>query len=330
MLIRSYTLFALYSVFVLITGCATLGDPLPSWQESNSKQAITEFVESATDKNSDNYVPTADRIAVFDNDGTLWSEQPVYFQALFVFDRIRAMADEHPEWQTQEPFASVIKGDLNAALAGGEESLLEMVLATHAGQTGDEYHALVLDWITTARHPKSGRPYTDMVYQPMLELLNYLRDNDFKTYIVSGGGTAFMRPWVQAVYGISPDQVIGSRLKAEFVYNEGDAQVVRQPAIDFINDKAGKPVGIYHGIGQRPLMAFGNSDGDQQMLQWTMNGDGPRFAALVHHTDNEREVAYDRDSHVGRLDSALDQARNDGWTLIDMKADWLHVFPPQP
>lgn len=317
----------LISLNTLITGCATLRDPLPSWQDSTSKQAITEFVSAVTDARSDQHVPPADRIAVFDNDGTLWSEQPVYFQALFVFDRIRAMADDHPEWQTREPFASVLRGDIKGALAGGEEALLEMVLATHAGQTTDEYDAIVRDWIDQARHPESGRPYTDMVYQPMLELLDYLRSNDFKTYIVSGGGTAFMRPWTEAVYGIAPDQVIGSRIKATFELDDGSARVIREPVMDFINDKAGKPVGIYHGIGQRPLMAFGNSDGDLQMLQWTMAGGGPRFAALVHHTDNEREVAYDRESHVGHLDKALDQARADGWTLIDMKSDWLLVFP---
>ena len=319
----------LLSAAAAVASTTIAADPMPSWRDSASKNAITAFVDEITEPGSKRYVPERQRIAVFDNDGTLWGEQPVYFQLLFVLDRVRAMAPQHPEWKKEEPFASVLRGDMKGVLAGGEESLLKLVLATHSGQTTDEFEAEVQEWMATARHPDSGRPFTEMVYQPMLELLDYLRANGIQTYIVSGGGAAFMRPWVEDVYGIPPNQVVGSRVEAEFTMRDGEPVVMRKPGIDFIDDKAGKPVGIYQGIGQRPMMAFGNSDGDLQMLQWTMAGEGPRFAALVHHTDGEREVAYDRESHIGKLDKALAIARKDGWTLIDMRGDWEVIFPAQ-
>ncbi|MBA55162.1 MAG: haloacid dehalogenase [Pseudomonadales bacterium] len=301
--------------------------PLPSWQEGSSKSAIIKFVSNVTDPHSKSYVAPAQRIAVFDNDGTLWSEYPLYFQAFFIFDRIKALAPQHPEWNTEEPFASVLKGDLKTALAGGEEALLEMMAATHAGMSDTEFTALVKQWITTARHPKTGKLYTDMVYQPMLELLNYLRAQGFKTFIVSGGGIEFMRAWAESVYGIPPEQIIGSRIKTKFEMKQGKPAIVRLPELEFLNDKAGKPIGIHQAIGQRPLMAFGNSDGDMQMLQWTTAGEGARFAALVHHTDAKREAAYDRDSHIGKLDKALDIAKTQGWTVIDMQQEWKIIHP---
>ncbi len=301
--------------------------PLPSWQDGASKSAITGFVQRVTTSGGVDFVPPAERIAVFDNDGTLWSEKPLYFQALFIFDRIKALAPDHPEWAQQEPFASVLKGDIQAALAGGEKALLEMMAATHAGMTSDEFTQIVEDWTNTARHPQTGRPHTEMIYQPMLELLQYLRANGFKTYIVSGGGVEFMRPWVERVYGIPPEQVVGSRVKTRFEMRDGEPVIVRLPELDFLDDKAGKPIGIHQAIGRRPLMAFGNSDGDLQMLQWTVAGDGPSLAALVHHTDAKRESAYDRESHVGRLDAALDEAKRRQWVVIDMQKEWQVVYP---
>jgi len=306
---------------------ALAANPLPSWHDGATKSAITGFVSEVTREGSTGYVPAPERIAVFDNDGTLWGEKPVYFQVFFIFDRIRQLAPSHPEWQSNEPFASVLKGDIQAALATGEKGLLDMMAATHTGMTADEFNGIVADWIAAARHPQTGKPYTDMVYQPMLELLAYLRANGFKTFIVSGGGVEFMRAWVEPVYGIPPEQVIGSRVKTRFELVDGKPDIVRLPELDFLDDKAGKPIGIHQAIGRRPLMAFGNSDGDLPMLQWTMAGDGPRFAALVHHTDAERESAYDRESPVGRLDKALDEATALGWTLIDMKRDWTTVYP---
>ncbi len=303
------------------------GDLLPSWNDGVARQSIVQFVKAITTQGSPQFVPPDERIAVFDNDGTLWAEQPAYFQALFVFDRIKALAPQHPEWRTQEPFASVLKGDMKGALAGGEKALLEMVMATHAGMTTEEFEQTVTDWIATARHPKTGRLYTDMVYQPMLELLAYLRANGFKTYIVSGGGIEFMRPWAEQVYGIPPEQVIGSSIKTRFELRDGKPVLVRLPEINFIDDKAGKPVGIQQHIGRRPIAAFGNSDGDLQMLQWTTAGSGTRFGLIVHHTDAAREWAYDRKSSVGKLDQALDAARSAGWTVVDMKQDWAAVFP---
>jgi phosphoglycolate phosphatase-like HAD superfamily hydrolase len=274
-------------------------------------------------------VPPAERIAVFDNDGALWSEQPMYFQAFFVFDRIRALAPQHPEWKGQEPFASVLKGDLGAALAGGEHALLEMVMATHSGLTTEEFEQAVREWLATARHPKTGRPFTEMVYQPMLELLAYLRANGFKTFIVSGGGIEFMRPWTERVYGIPPEQVVGSSGKLKYELRDGRPVIVKLPEIDFIDDKAGKPAGIQRHIGRRPILAFGNSDGDFEMLEWTTAGSGPRLGLILHHDDAEREVAYDRKSAVGRLDRGLDEATKRGWILVSMKDDWRAVYPPE-
>lgn len=311
----------LYSV------AAVAADALPSWNDTAPKAAIVEFVEAVTTAGSKDFVPVAERIAVFDNDGCLWSEQPAYFQLLFAIDRVKALAPQHPEWKDKQPFKAVLDGDMKALAASGEHGLLELVMATHAGMTTVEFERVVTDWLATARHPKTGKAYTDMVYQPMLELLAYLRDNGFKTYIVSGGGIEFMRPWTEAVYGIPPEQVVGSSIKVKYEVREGVPSLVRLAEIDFIDDKAGKPVGIHKFIGQRPLFAAGNSDGDRQMLEWTTAGDGRRFGLIVHHTDAEREWAYDRESHVGRLDKALDQAGPAGWSVVDMKRDWNRIYP---
>jgi len=267
---------------------------------------------------------------VFDNDGTLWAEQPMYFQFLFALDRVKALAPQHPEWKETEPFASLIKGDVKGALAGGEPAIVKILMTTHAGMTTEEFEKIVNDWITTARHPKTGRLYTEMVYQPMLELLVYLRTNGFKTFIVSGGGIEFMRAWAQKVYGIPPEQIVGSSIKTKFEMRDGRPVLVRLPELNFNDDKDGKPVGIQMHIGRRPLAAFGNSDGDLQMLEWTTAGSGARFALIVHHTDAEREWAYDRTSFIGRLDKAWDEARTKNWTVVDMKQDWKRVFPFEP
>ncbi len=317
-------LFALSAC--LITAAAA--DPLPSWNDTAPKQAIVTFVEKVTKEGSPDFVPAAERIAVFDNDGTLWSEQPLYFQFLFVIDRVKAMAHEHPEWKEQEPFASVLKGDMKGVAAAGEKGALTMLAATHTGMTTEEFSKTVTDWIATAKHPKTGRLYTEMVYQPMLELLAYLRDSGFKTFIVSGGGIEFMRPWTEKVYGIPPEQVIGSSGKLKFEMRDGNPVLLKLPEVNLIDDKEGKPVGIQTHIGRRPIAAFGNSDGDLQMLQWTTAGDGARFGLIVHHTDAEREWAYDRDSHVGKLDKALDEAKAKGWTVAGMKDDWAAIYPP--
>ena len=310
-------------------GAASLAaaDPLPSWNDGVARRSVVAFVETVTRQGGPGYVPPAERVAVFDNDGCLWSEQPMYFQAFFIFDRIKALAPQHPEWKDKEPFASVLKGDVKAALAGGEPGLVEMAMATHAGMTSEEFDGIVGNWIATAKHPKTGRLYTEMVYQPMLELLAYLRANGFKTFIVSGGGIEFVRPWAERVYGIPPEQVVGSSIKTKFELREGKPVLVRFPEIDFVDDKAGKPVGIHMHIGRRPIAAFGNSDGDLQMLQWTAAGSGPRFCLYVHHTDAEREWAYDRQSYIGRLDKGLDEARAKGWTVVDMKTDWKRIYP---
>jgi hypothetical protein len=307
---------------------AALGiDPLPSWNDGAAKASITAFVGKVTKEGTPDFVPPAERIATFDNDGCLWAEQPMYFQALFVFNRIKQLAPQYPEWKTQEPFASVLKGDVKTALAGGEHALLEMAMATHAGMTTEEFDKIVKDWIATARHPRTGKRYTEMVYQPMLELLTYLRANGFKTFIVSGGGIEFMRAWTEQVYGIPPEQVIGSSIKTKFELRDGKPVLVRLPEINFIDDKAGKPVGINQHIGRRPIAAFGNSDGDLQMLQWTTAGSGARFGLIVHHTDAAREWAYDRKSPTGKLDKALDEAGARGWTVVDMRRDWKTIYP---
>jgi hypothetical protein len=304
-------------------------DPLPSWNPGPSKTAIIEFVGKVTHDGGPDYVPAEQRIAVLDNDGTLWSEKPFYFQLAFAFDRVKELAAQHPEWKDRQPFKGVLENDVDAVLAGGEHALLELVMATHAGMTTGEFEQIVTDWISTARHPGTGQLYTAMVYQPMLELLDYLRANGFKTYIVSGGGIEFMRPWVNTVYGVPPEQVIGSSIKVKYELRDGEPVLQRLAEIDFIDDKAGKPVGIHKFIGIRPVAAFGNSDGDMQMLQWTAAGDGSRFMLLVHHTDAEREYAYDRKSHVGKLDQALDEAGRRGWTVVDMKREWKVVYPPE-
>jgi phosphoglycolate phosphatase-like HAD superfamily hydrolase len=285
-----------------------------------------DFVSKVTEAGSPDFVPGPQRIATFDNDGTLWAEQPLYFQVVFALDRVKAMAPQHPEWKDKEPFASLLKGDLKGALAGGERSIVEIIMVTHAGMTTDEFEKVVRDWIATARHPKTKRPYTEMVYQPMLELLAYLRANGFKTFIVSGGGIDFMRVFSEQVYAIPPEQVIGSSGKLKFDLRDGKPVLVKLPELDFIDDKAGKPAGIQQHIGRRPILAFGNSDGDLQMLQWTAAGSGARFMGLVHHTDADREWAYDRQSHIGTLDKALDEANNKNWTVVDMKTDWKRVF----
>jgi len=302
-------------------------DALPSWNDGQAKASIVHFVEQVTETGSPNFVPPAERIAVFDNDGCLWSEQPMYFQLFFAIDRVKALAPDHPEWQQKEPFASLLKGDMKAALAGGEHALLEIIMATHAGMTTTEFEQIVQDWIATAKHPTTKRPYTKMVYQPMLEVLAYLRANGFKTYIVSGGGIEFMRPWTEKIYGIPPEQVVGSSIKTKFEMRGGKPVLVRLPEIDFIDDKEGKPIGINQHIGRRPIAAFGNSDGDLQMLQWITAGQGLRFALYVHHTDGDREWAYDRKSGIGRLDKGLDEAKAKGWTVVDIKRDWKRIYP---
>lgn len=320
--------FLVCSVFLAMLGAtANAADPLPSWNDSAPKKAIIAFVEKVTQKGSSDFVPVPERIATFDNDGTLWAEQPMYFQLAFALDRIKALAPKHPEWKTKEPFASLLRGDWKAALAGGDKAILEIIMATHAGMTTEEFEKIVADWMATAKHPKTGRLYTEMVYQPMLELLAYLRANGFKTFIVSGGGIEFMRPWAERVYGIPPEQVVGSSGKLKFEIRNGKPVLLKLPEVDFIDDKEGKPVGIQRHIGRRPIAAFGNSDGDLHMLQWTTAGNGARFALLVHHTDGEREWAYDRESHIGRLDKGLDEAKAKGWTVVSMREDWRIIFP---
>lgn len=318
---------------MLLAGCvlwgltdAAVAQPLASWNDGPAKQAIVKFVADVTRQGTSTFVAPGDRIAVFDNDGTLWSEQPMYFQLMFVLDRIRAMAPQHPEWKDREPFKSVLAGDVRAALAGGENAVAEMVAVTHAGMTVDEFEAQVNDWLATARHPRFGRPYTDLVYQPMIELLAYLRENGFKTFIVSGGGVEFMRPWTQKVYGIPPEQVIGSQGKLALETRGGVPVLVKLPQVELVDDRAGKPIGIQKHIGRRPLAAFGNSDGDLEMLQWTAAAPGPRFVLIVRHTDGEREWAYDRTSSIGRLDKAWDEASARGWTIVDMRRDWKRVY----
>ncbi len=302
-------------------------DPLSSWNNTESKKAILAFVDRVTRRDSPDFVPEEKRIATFDNDGTLWAEQPMYFQLLFALDRVKVLAPQHPEWKEKEPFASLLRGDVKGVLAGGEPAIAEIVIATHTGMTNGEFEQIVRDWIARAKHPITGRLYTEMVYQPMLELVAYLRAKGFKTFIASGGGIEFMRPWTERVYGIPPENIVGSSAKVKFEMRDGKPALMRLPEINFINDGPGKPVGINEHIGRRPIAAFGNSDGDLQMLQWTMGGDGLRFALIVHHTDAEREWAYDRNSSIGRLEKALDEAQAKGWTVVDMKNDWKTIFP---
>jgi hypothetical protein len=309
------------------TGQTPVTNPLPSWNDTGSKKAIFNFVERVTKQGSADFVPEAERIATFDNDGTLWAEQPMYFQLLFALDRVKVLAPKHPEWKTEEPFASLLKGDIKGALAGGEPAIFKIVVATHSGMTVDEFNGIARDWFATARHPVTKRLYTEMVYQPMLELLAYLRANAFKTFIVSGGGIDFIRVFSERVYGVPTQQVVGSSGKVKFEMQNGKWVLMRLPELNFVDDGPGKPVGINENIGRRPIAAFGNSDGDMQMLQYTTGGSGARFGLIVHHTDAEREWAYDRKSSIGKLDKALDAAPAAGWTVMNMKEDWKTIFP---
>jgi hypothetical protein len=302
-------------------------DPLPSWNEGPAKTAILDFVKATTDKASPKYVAPAERIAVFDNDGTLWVEQPMYVQLAFALDQVKNLAPKHPEWRGKPPFKDVLDNNLQALAASGQRGLLELIMATHADMTAQQFDKIVTDWLAKAQHPRFKRPYTELVYQPMLELMAYLRTNGFKTFIVSGGGLEFMRPWTEKVYGVPPEQVVGSSIKTKYEVKDGKPVIVRLPEVDFIDDKAGKPVGIHKYIGRRPLAAFGNSDGDLEMLQWTEAGPGARLMLLVHHTDAKREFAYDRQSPIGRLDKALNMATRRGWVVVDMKKDWQRIFP---
>lgn len=324
---------ALVSCLVAVSFWATDAlaqtDPLPSWNDGANKQAIVEFVEAVTAEGGPEFVAPGDRIATFDNDGTLWVEHPFYTQLAFALDRVKAMAPDHPEWKTTQPFQAVLENDMEALGKAGEKGLMEIVAATHAGMSTDAFEKIVTDWIATAKHPKFDKPYTELVYQPMLELLAYLRANDFKTYIVSGGGIEFMRPWTEKIYGIPPEQVVGSSIVTEYKVIDGVPSLMRTPKIAFVDDKVGKPVGILTHIGKRPLAAFGNSDGDFQMLQYTTAGSGKRLGMFVHHDDADREYAYDRDTHFGTLDKGLDDASKEGWHIISMKDDWKQIFPNQ-
>lgn len=326
--ISIFSVILFFTLCIISTPCWSQTDPLQSWNEGPSKNSITAFVQAVTDKSSPDYTPPSERIAVFDNDGTLWAEQPAYFQLFFAIDRVNELAGDHPEWKTQQPFQAVLEGDMETLVASGEKGLVELIMTTHAGMTSDEFTDIVNKWLQTAKHPTLKKPFTELVYKPMLELLDFLRANDFKTFIVSGGGIEFMRPWVEGVYEIPPEQVVGSSIVTRFEMRDGKPVLIREPKLNFNNDKGGKPVGINKHIGRRPIFAFGNSDGDLQMLQWTtLAGEGKRFAGIVHHTDGEREFAYDRDSHVGRLDKGLIEAKNNGWTVVDMKKEWKVIYP---
>jgi phosphoglycolate phosphatase-like HAD superfamily hydrolase len=327
---RRMVVFVLFLIAIgVFAHSAEAADPLPSWNDGPVKRSIIEFINHVTQAGSPDFVAPEERIATFDNDGTLWSEQPAYFQLFFAMDRVKALAPEHPKWKTQQPFKAVLENDMKALAASGEKGLLELVMATHAGMTTTEFQQTVKDWLATVKHPRFKRPYTDLVFQPMLEVLAYLRANGFKNFIVSGGGIEFMRPWTERVYGIPPEQVIGSSIKTGFEMRNGRPVLVRLPELNFIDDKAGKPVGINQHIGRRPVAAFGNSDGDLQMLQWTAAGKGARYMLIVHHTDADREWAYDRKSKIGHLDHALDEALKRGWTVVDMKKDWKVIYPFQ-
>jgi phosphoglycolate phosphatase-like HAD superfamily hydrolase len=318
----------LAAIAVAIVATSEAQDVLPSWNNTAPKKAVVAFVEKVTKAGSPDFVPAPERIATFDNDGTLWAEQPIYFQFQFALDRTKAMASQHPEWKNKEPFNHLIAGDMKAFMAGGEKSLLTVMTLAHSGMTTEEFEKSVKGWLATTRHPKTGRLYTEMIYQPMIELLAYLRANGFKTFIVSGGGVEFMRAFAEKTYGIPPEQVIGSSGKLKYEMRDGKPVLVKQPDVQFVDDKEGKAVGIQTFLGRRPIAAFGNSDGDLQMLQWTTAGSGLRFAFIVHHDDAEREWAYDRSSHIGQLDKAWDEANAKGWTVVSMKDDWKAIFPP--
>ncbi len=322
----------LIAILFVAVGCSKKVDEktenyLASWNEGSAKTSIIKFVEDVTDQNSPNYVKPEDRIATFDNDGTLWSEQPIYFQFAFALDRVKSMAEEHPEWKKEQPFKAVLENNKKALAEAGEEGLIKILVATHSGTTSIEFAQIVKDWVATAKHPILNRPYTDLIYQPMLEVLEYLRANEFKTFIVSGGGLGFMRPLTEVLYGIPAEQVVGSSFKTKFEIQNGKEVILRLPEVEFNNDKAGKPVAINKFIGKKPIAAFGNSDGDLQMLQWTSSNDKPNFMLYVHHTDSVREWAYDRESHIGKLDKGLDEANKKGWTVVDMKNDWKVIYP---
>jgi phosphoglycolate phosphatase-like HAD superfamily hydrolase len=320
------TLFGVLLACVALPGLARAADALPGWNDGPVKARIVDFVRSVTDPASKSYVPPAERIAVFDNDGTLWSEQPMYFQLAFALDRVKAMAPSHPEWKTQEPFKSVLAGDVAGVAAAGEHGLVQMIAATHAGTTSEEFSGIVSNWLATARHPSLGKRYTELTYAPMKELLAHLRANGFKTYIVTGGGVEFVRAFSEQAYGVPPEQVVGSSIKTRYEVRDGKPGIVRLPEVDFIDDKAGKPVGINRYIGRRPILAFGNSDGDFEMLEYTTSGAGPRLGLLVHHDDGQREFAYDRKSSVGRLERGLDEAARRDWAIVSMKNDWRTVY----
>lgn len=330
MLRRQFLVSAIVSMLLPAFAGAAFAqtDPLPSWNDGATKKSITDFVTRVTTQGGPDFVPVDQRIATFDNDGTLWIEQPMYVQLAFVLDRVKALAPQNPGWKTTQPFKAVLDGDMKALAASGEKGLVTLMAVTHAGMTTAEFEKIVSDWFATARDHRFKRPYTELIYQPMLEVLAYLRANGFKTFIVSGGGIEFMRPWTEKVYGIPPEQVVGSSIKTQFVMKDGRPTLLRLPAINFIDDKTGKPIGINEHIGRRPIAAFGNSDGDLEMLQWTtLGGGGPRLGVIVHHTDAEREYAYDRKSHFGKLDKALDAAAVNKWTVVDMKKDWKKIFP---
>jgi hypothetical protein len=321
--------FALLAIAFAGLSSLRAQDPLPSWNDTAPKKAIVAFVEKMTKEGSVDFVPPNECIATFDNDGTLWCEKPLPVELFFTLDRVKALAPQHPEWKTKEPFASLLKGDLKGALGGGEHAILEIMAATHSGMTITEFERIVADWIATAQHSKFKRPFTECVYQPMLELVAYLRANGFKTFIVSGGGIEFMRPWTEKVYGIPPEQVVGSSGKTQFEMKDGKPVLMKLPAVNFIDDKAGKPVGINEHIGRRPVMAFGNSDGDLEMLQWTAASGGSRYCLYVHHDDAEREYAYDRKDALAKFDQGWDEAVAKGWTVVSMKDDWKTIFPPE-
>lgn len=320
---------ALLLCFGSVLAASGQDDPLASWNDGAAKTAIVDFVARVTKEGSADFVKPEERIATFDNDGTLWAEQPAYFQLLFAVDEVRRMAPEHPDWKDKEPFKSAIAGDIKALAAGGAKGLEDILAVTHSGMTTEAFAASVADWLATARHPTKDRPFDQLVYQPQLELLAYLRANGFKTFIVSGGGVEFMRVFAERTYGIPPERVVGSSGVVKFELVDGKPTLIKEPKVEFVDDGPGKPVGINRFIGRRPILAFGNSDGDQQMLEYTAAGAGPRLALIVHHTDAEREWAYDRSSHIGKLDKAWDEALAKGWILVDMKADWRSIFPPE-
>ncbi|MCD2180816.1 HAD family hydrolase [Rhizobium sp. GN54] len=322
---------ALRVLFIILVLPATaLAQDLPSWNDGARRQAIVDFVTRVTTEGGPDYVAQAERIAVFDNDGTLWSEQPFYFQLGFIIDRVKALAPEHPEWQEKEPFRSILAGDLAAIADSGQKGLVELAMVTHAGMTTEAFETIVTNWFATARHPKTGKLYDEMTFVPMIELLDYLRANGFKTYIVSGGGIEFMRPMTEGAYGVPPEQVVGSSIVTEYRVVDDKPVLERLPKIDFIDDGPGKPVGINTFIGRRPIFAAGNSDGDYEMLRWVTSGNHPSLGIIVHHTDAVREYAYDRESHFGRLDKALDEAGERGWQVVDMKEDWKKIYPFDP